>query len=194
MEMKHVASAERIRDFVIAGHGNLEKVRQMLAEDPALLNTAHHWSETDTETAIQAAAQVGNGRIAEFLLEKGAPLEICTAAMLGKYDEVRKRIDLDPQQASAVGAHSIPLLPHAVWSGNLDLVRLVHHRGAITGANLALHNATLKGNTEIVGWLLENAEPDISSKNYQGKTPLTVASERKDEKMVSLLKRHGATA
>jgi len=31
-------STEQVREFVIAGHGNLEKVRQMLAENPKLLN------------------------------------------------------------------------------------------------------------------------------------------------------------
>lgn len=193
MQTKQVSSsAEKIRDFVIAGHGNLEKVKQMLVEDPSLLNSANPWSETDRETAIQAAAQVGNVRIAEFLLEKGAPLEICTAAMLGRSDEVKSRIDRDPKQASAVGAHSIPLLPHAVWSGNLDLVRLVYQRGGTAGANLALHHAVVRGNSEIASWLIENASPDINSRNYQGKTPLTVATERKDDRMVQLLKERGA--
>jgi uncharacterized protein len=193
MQMKQLPSTEQIRDFVIAGHGNLEKVKNMLAQDPSLLNASYHWSESDAETAIQAAAQVGNAEVAEFLLEKGAPLEICTAAMLNKYDEVRKRIDQDPQQAAALGAHSIPLLPHAVWSGNLELVRFVYQHGATKGANLALHNAIVKGDTEIVRWLLENANADVSSKNYQGKTPFRVASERRDEKMVQLLTEHGAT-
>ncbi len=193
MQAKQVASTEQTRDFVIAGHGNLDKVKQMLAADPSLLNSVYHWSESDTETAIQAAAQVGNARVAEFLLEKGAPLEICTAAMLGKFDEVRTRLNRDPAQASAVGSHSIPLLPHAVWSGNLELVQFVYQSGATTGANLALHNAITKSDLTIVGWLLENAKPDITSKNYQGKSPLTIASERKDEKMVQLLKQHGAT-
>ena len=56
-----------------------------------------------------------------------------------------------------------------------------------------MHNGIAKGDTEIVGWLLENTKPDISSKNYQGKTPLAVALERKDEKMAKLLKQCGAT-
>jgi uncharacterized protein len=192
MTRQRSSSTEEIRDFVIAGHGNLEKVKQMLAKDPSLVNAAYQWSETDSETAIQGAAQVGNIKIAEFLLEQGAPLGICTAAMLGRFDEVKHRIDRDPQQASAVGAHSIPLLPHAVWSGNAELVKLVYQRGAISGASLALHNAIVKGNTEIVSWLLENSRPDINSKNYQGKTPLTVATERKDERMIHLLRQHGA--
>ena len=189
---ENALSPDQIREFVIAGHGNLQRVKEMLATSPKLLNAAHKWSERDSETAIQAAAQVGNMAIAEFLLEKGAPMEICTAAMLGRSDIVMNRLVADSSEALAVGAHGIPLLPHSVWSGNLELVRFVYARGAKTGADLALHNAVLKGYTEIVAWLLENAGADVSSKNYQGKTPLTVARERNNETLVKVLMEHGA--
>jgi uncharacterized protein len=186
-------STEQIREFVIAGHGNVEKVRQMLAENPKLLNASYRWSENDTETAIQAAAQVGNVNIAEFLLKQGAPLEICTAAMLGMRDYVERRLNADPQDVNATGAHGIPLLPHAVWSDNLPLVQRVFERGARSGATLALHNAVSKGNYEIVEWLVENAGPDIRAKNFQGKTMVTVATEREYDRIVALLNKHGAT-
>ena len=186
------ASTEQIREFVIAGHGNLEKVRQMLAENPELLNVSYRWNENDTETAIQAAAQVGNANVAQFLLKQGAPLEICTAAMLGMQDEVVRRLNEDPRNAHATGAHGIPLLPHAVWSENPRLVQLVFERGAKSGATLALHNAVSRGNYEIVEWLLDNAEPDVKAKNFQGKSALTVSSERSNDRIVALLKRHGA--
>jgi uncharacterized protein len=186
-------STEQIREFVIAGHGNIEKVRQMLAENPKLLNASYRWNENDTETAIQAAAQVGNVNIAEFLLKQGAPLEICTAAMLGMRDYVERRLNVDPLDANATGAHGIPLLPHAVWSDNLPLVQWVFERGARSGATLALHNAVSKGNYEIVEWLIGNAGPDIRAKNFQGKTMVTVATERKYDRIVALLKNHGAT-
>jgi len=185
-------STEHIREFVIAGHGNLEKVRQMLAENPELLNVSYRWNENDTETAIQAAAQVGYANVAQFLLKQGAPLEICTAAMLGMQDEVVRRLNEDPRNAHATGAHGIPLLPHAVWSENPRLVQLVFERGAKSGATLALHNAVSRGNYEIVEWLLDNAEPDVKAKNFQGKSALTVSSERSNDRIVALLKRHGA--
>jgi ankyrin repeat protein len=185
-------STEQIREFVIAGHGNLEKVKQMLAENPRLLNASYRWNEKDTETAVQAAAQVGSANVAQFLLQQGAPLEICTAAMLGMRDEVEHRLNNDPQNTNATGAHGIPLLPHAVWSENLQLVQLVFEQGAKSGATLALHNAVSRGNYEIVEWLLDNAGPDIRAKNFQGKTPLTVAAERGNDRVVALLKRHGA--
>jgi len=186
------ASTEQIREFVIAGHGNLEKVRQMLAENPELLNVSYRWNENDTETAVQAAAQVGSAIVAQFLLKQGAPLEICTAAMLGMQDEVVRRLNEDPRNANATGAHGIPLLPHAVWSENLRLVQLVFERGAKSGATLALHNAVSRANYEIVEWLLDNAGPDVKAKNFQGKTPLTVASEHGNDRIVALLKQRGA--
>src|SRR5260370_10688026 len=85
-------SDDVVREFVIAGHGNLEKVRKILEQNPELLNASYAWSETDHETAIQVAAQVGSATVATYLLERGAPLEICTAAMLGRRDEVERRI------------------------------------------------------------------------------------------------------
>jgi len=191
-EQKLPPSADMIREFVIAGHGNLPKVKEMLAANPELLNASHRWGDNDNETAIQASAQVGNAAVAEFLLGKGAPLEICTAAMLGKFEIVKNELSRDPSQANALGAHGIPLLPHSVWSGNLDLVRFVHSHGATTGANLAFHNAIVKGNPEIVSWLLDNAGADVSSKNYQGKNALAVARERGNENLVKILKDHGA--
>jgi len=186
-------STEQVREFVIAGHGNLEKVRQMLAENPQLLNGSYQLNENDTETAIQAAAQVGSANVAEFLLKHGAPLEICTAAMLGMRDYLVRRLNAHPEEANATGAHGIPLLPHAVWSDDPLLVRLVFERGAKSGATLALHNAVSKGNYEIVEWLVDSAGPDIRAKNFQGKTPLTVATERNNDKIATLLKKHGAT-
>src|SRR5207253_9720734 len=164
----------------------------MLAENPELLNVSYRWNENDTETAIQAAAQVGNANVAQFLLKQGAPLEICTAAMLGMQDEVVRRLNEDPRNAHATGAHGIPLLPHAVWSENPRLVQLVFERGAKSGATLALQNAVSRGNHAIVEWLLDNAGPDAKAKNFQGKSPLAVASERNNDRIVALLKQHGA--
>src|SRR5437879_12489593 len=96
----------------------------MLAEIPELLNVSYRWNENDTETAIQAAAQVGNAKVAQFLLKQGAPLEICTAAMLGMQDEVVRRLNDDPRNFNATGAHGIPLFPHAGGSDNQPLAQL----------------------------------------------------------------------
>jgi ankyrin repeat protein len=180
---------EEIRDFVIAGHGDFDKVKAMLAAQPALLNLAHPWSETDSETAIQAASHVGNVTLAEFLLAQGAPLAIYTAAMLGRREEVTRLLAADPGLAKARGAHSIPLLPHAAMSGDVALVSALHAAGATDGASSALIFAVARRHADLVAWLLAHAAPDLAAKNFQGKTALDVARERGYAEIESLLVR-----
>jgi len=185
-------SPEQIREFVIASHGDFEKVKQMLSQQPELLKAAYPWNENDRETPIQAAAQMGNVAIAEYLLEKGAPLEICTAAMLGRKDAVERFLAENPGLIQATGAHGIPLLTHAVLSRNLELVQFLFQSGARTGVSPALNTAVGRGYYDIVSWLLENGKPDLGWKNFQGKTSLAVAAVHNHEKIAQLLKKYGA--
>ena len=189
---EHKLPPEQVREFVVAGHGDLAKVKEMLAQHPQLLKAGHPWSESDRETAIQAAAQVGSVAVAEYLLAKGAPLDICTAAMLGRANDVERFLENDPESIRATGAHGIPLLPHAALSGKQELVQMLVQRGARDGMPSALHNAVSKGHQEVARWLLENGKPDLNWKNFQGKTALAVALERKDLGLESLLRQHGA--
>ncbi len=192
MEQSKTLHPDLVREFVIAGHGNLERVKQMLTENPELLNEAYPWKEDDRETAILAAAQVGSVPVAEYLLAKGAPLDICTAAMLGRRDQVELLLAQDPNKIHAKGAHGIALLTHAALGGNLELVQLLVSRGANAGLSPALSNAVSRGNTLVARWLLENTKPDLSWKNFQCKTSLKVAEERHDGEMARLLREHGA--
>jgi ankyrin repeat protein len=183
---------EVIREFVIAGHGDLARVKEMLAEEPGLLNLTHQWGEDDFETALGAAAHVGNEDIANYLLSEGAPLDICTAAMLGRRTDVEYFIRQDPHAIHATGAHRIPLLTHAAFSDDLELIQWLVELGASAGATAALRYAVLRGNYELVQWLLENTNPDVAEKDFQGKNALTIATERNDESLVQLLRAHGA--
>lgn len=185
---------ETIRTFVIAGHGNLAKVKQMLGEHPKLLNLAHEWSPGDTETALQGAAHVGSVPVAEYLLGQGAPLDICTAAMLGRRADVDRFLDEDREQINALGAHGISLLCHAALSGDVPLVEMLHSRGATGGSDLALSLAVGKGHVAMTRWLLQHASPDLTWKNFQGKTALESAIANGNEEIAALLRSHGATS
>ncbi len=193
MTTEQTLPPDLIREFVIAGHGNLPKVKEMLAQHPQLLNAAYQWSESDKETALQAAAQVGSATVAEYLLSNGAPLDICTAAMLGRKDRVEHFLAKSSEAVHAKGAHGIPLLPHVAMSGNLELVQTLVRQGAKDGMAFVVHNAVSRRHNEITRWLLENERPDLKWKNYQGKTALAIALERKDEPTARLLREHGAT-
>jgi hypothetical protein len=52
MSDDQLPSLDQIREFVIAGHGNLQKTQAMLSECPTLLNAPYKWKENDLETAI----------------------------------------------------------------------------------------------------------------------------------------------
>ena len=183
---------QEVREFVIAGHGNLGKVKLMLAAQPSLLNMANQWSPGDYETAIQAAAHVGNRDAAEYLLAQGAPLEICTAAMLGRTSEVERLLQEKPERINEHGAHRISLLAHAALSGDIALVESLFNRGAVSGAAFALSLAVMMNDEPMARWLLEHASPDLTWKNYQEKTALQIATDNSNTAMVELLRSHGA--
>ena len=185
-------SLEHVQEFVIAGHGNLEKVKQLLAQQPSLLNQGYEWKPGDIETALQAAAHMGQRAIAEYLLSQGAPLDICTAAMLGRVSEVNQFLAKDSVRIKAVGAHAIPLLTHAALSDNVALVQQLWDQGAQAGASEALSNAVSQGRREMARWLVGHGAPDLSWENFQGKTVLELARERGEAEMISLLEEYHA--
>ena len=117
MNMPPRLDLKQVEAFVGSAHGNFEQVKTLLEQEPALLNAAHDWGGGSWETALGAASHVGNREIAEYLLAKGSPMNICTAAMLGKLALVKAMIEDNPAQRNAVGAHGIPLINHANAGG-----------------------------------------------------------------------------
>jgi uncharacterized protein len=170
-------TAELVREFVIAGHGNFEKVKTLLEQHPDLLEQRVEWRENDFETALQGASHVGNRQIAEYLLAKGATLEITTAAMLGDSAKVQDLLAQDPNLIHHTGGHGITLLTHAVMSGDAALVRRLIERGATTGADMALNIATDCGFLEVVREVLV-LKPDPTWKNFKGHSSLDLAQDK----------------
>jgi hypothetical protein len=107
----------RVKRFVIAGHFNLEAVKEMLAADPTLINGAIDWGNGDFETALGGASHMGRRDIAEFLLEHNARLDIFAATMLGKLDIVKAAVAAFPNIVGVPGPHKIPLIAHAEKGG-----------------------------------------------------------------------------
>lgn len=106
-----------VRDFVVAGHGDLEKVKAMLVETPTLVNAVWDWGGGDWESALGGAAHVGRRDIATFLIEHGAHLDVFAAAMLGKLGIVQAMVTDNPAVVNARGPHGIPLVRHAAMGG-----------------------------------------------------------------------------
>ena len=110
-------AADLVRAFVIAGHGDLEKVTALLAETPGLINATWDWGGGDFETALGGAAHVGQRAIAQYLLAHGARFDLYAAAMLGQLDVVKTILSNNPAARFTPGAHGIPLLAHALRGG-----------------------------------------------------------------------------
>jgi hypothetical protein len=108
---------ELVNEFVLKAHGDLGVVKQLLEEEPAIVNAAWDWGGGDWETGLGAASHVGRRDIAEYLLEHGARMDVFAAAMLGETEIVRAMLDAQPSLREARGPHGIPLLAHAEAGG-----------------------------------------------------------------------------
>ena len=108
---------EKVQSFVANAHGDLEVVRALLGEEPALVNATWDWGGGDWETALGAAAHMGRRDIALFLLEHGARIDVFAAAMLGEVEIVRAVLEAYPEARDVLGPHGIPLVEHARAGG-----------------------------------------------------------------------------
>ena len=120
-------SPQLIEEFVISAHGNFPKAREMLEQEPGLLN--EKWSRFD-ENALEASGHMGRADIVEYLLEKGAPPTIFSAAVQGKVEDVAAFLREDPERAKRPGVHGIGILFHVATSGKVEIAEmLVAHGG-----------------------------------------------------------------
>lgn len=176
-----------IRSFVMDAHFNLEQVKAKLEADPRLLNVM---VEELNETALGAASHVGNRAIAEYLLEQGAPLTICAAAMLGRQDAVERFLSEDPTLANAREAHGFSALYHAAISGNVAIAEMLYAHDGREGLSSALHPAVSRQHVAMVEWFLAHGA-DPSTTNFKGKTVHEAAADTGNEALIVALKAHG---
>ncbi|GIK29823.1 MAG: ankyrin repeat domain-containing protein [Chloroflexi bacterium] len=179
------------RQVMIAAHFDLDGVKAGLKGHPEWLNIEYDWGpEGGLETPLGAAAHVGNRRIAEYLLGLGAPLTPTTAAMLGMTGALEAFIDTDPASVNARGAHGIPLLGHAAFSGRVAVCDFLMANGCDgAGVTLGLLNAAGRGDSGMARWMLEHGA-DATATNFQGKTVLELARASGSADLVALIEQH----
>ncbi len=107
-----------VKEFVIAGHGNLDRVKELLAQVPGLLNATWDWGGGDFETALGGAGHMGRKDIAEFLINRGCRMDIFVATMLGKLDIVKAMLTAYPELIHSKGPHGLTFLHHARKGGD----------------------------------------------------------------------------
>lgn len=182
-----------VSQFVGRSHGNLDAVKELLTETPALIHASWDWGNGDWETGLGAASHVGRRDIAEYLLENGARIDAFAVAMLGMTSVMKSFIDVQPDIHSVPGPHGIPLLSHAVFGREraLEVFELLIERGAdVNGAANAgmtcLMSAAMVGNIEALEVLLEQGA-DTTAQDSKGQTALDLARSREQTDAIAIL-------
>lgn len=185
-----------INQFVSPAHFDFEKVKQLYKANPDLLSTRASWDEL----AIEASAHMGQVPMTEWLAEQGSPVSTCTAAVLGLAGVVKDALKEDPRCIYERGAHDIAILAYTAWGQErVDIAEILLKAGAkvqAKGLNLTtLHIAAMKGYVDLGSLLIEHGADVNAVTKSQGKmvTPLSLAVQRKQEKMEQFLRSRGAT-
>ena len=117
MDEKPALDPKLVEEFVGNAHGDLNRVKELLGQEPALINSTWDWGGGDWESGLGAAAHMGRRDIANYLLDHGARLDLFAAAMLGKLEIVKVVLRDFPTAKNIPGPHGIPLLAHAKAGG-----------------------------------------------------------------------------
>jgi ankyrin repeat protein len=166
-------------------HGNLARVRELVDLHPEVVTANATWKETP----IEAATQMGNLPIIDFLLERGAPVDFFTACVLGRDDQVKAELAERPGLATSRGVHELPSLYFAAIGGHPQLAELLLAGGAGVNdrceAAAPIHGAVMGRSPEMVRWLLERgADPEAT--DYEGRSALMLARKMDEEDLAQI--------
>jgi hypothetical protein len=180
--------------FVGAGHGNLEKVKEMVAQDPHLVYASRDWGNGDWETALGGASHTGRREIALYLLSQGARMDAYCAAMLGERELMLAMLKAHPETATTKGPHGYTLLYHVAIGGEVAIAEAMKPLLPPNAKdyNQALSAAARDGRLEMTKWLLENGVTDPNVPDGFNKTALMHAVEKKFPEIETMLRSHGA--
>jgi len=133
-----------LQDFVIYAHTDLEMTKKLLDKEPLLINGIMDWGGGDWESGLGGATHMARRDIVEFLLERGARIDIFTATMMGQLDAVKSFLTLQPKLIEARGPHGFSLHFHAQLAGK-DADKMVAYLQTVKHVDLK-PNPFVKGN------------------------------------------------
>ncbi len=175
-------------------NGELELVRQLLAQKPDLANAR-------TENGLSAvllAAYYSHPDVARELAGYRTDLDIFEASAAGDLDRVKALIDAHPELANAIALDGFQPLGLACFFGHYEIASfLVDHGAEINSPSkntqkvMPLHSAAASRSLEIAALLLEHGA-DPNARQNGDFTPLQEAAANGQVEMVRLLLAHGA--
>jgi len=186
---------ELVGTMVRVAHFDLAQVTALLAQEPQLANATWDWGAGDWETPLEAASHIGNRDIARFLLAHGARHSLFAAAMLGERATVLAAVAAQPGIVNTRGPHGFTLLYHVARSADLAMAEAIkpHLTDPARDFNQALQAAAREGHAEMTTWLLAHGVTDPNTRDFAGKTPLTLARAGEFTAVADVLRARGGT-
>lgn len=180
--------------LVAIQQGDLERVRALLAEDPALANAR----DGNGVSALMLAIYQQRKDLVDLLRSKRSQFDIFEASALGRTDLVEDLLAQRSTLANTWSGDGFTPLHFAAFFGQDSVARiLLEHHGDPTAASrnamqvTPLHSAAAGRHAALVGALL-NAGAPVNAKQQQGWTALHAAAQNGDQAMVDLLLKYGA--
>jgi len=175
-----------VDELVGNAHGNLARVKEILDEHPELINLPAVWKETP----VEAATQMGNRAIIDYLVSRGAPVDFFTMLVLAQVEKVRTELRAKPELAQARGVHDLPVLYFAAIGGSVAAADLLISAGAEVNAKAEaaapIHGAVMGGSGEMVRFLIESGA-DPSLPDYKSRDARALATEMGRNDLASLI-------
>jgi ankyrin repeat protein len=162
-----LASGIELNVYEAAATGQTERLRELIAADPSLVNT----HSVDGFTPLGFAVFFGRPETVDALLEAGADVNLAS----------RESMKVAP-------------LSSASAAGQYEIAKKLIARGANVNTRASsdftpLHESAASGRLEFATLLLEHGA-DVNAKTAEGKTPLDYAREHDRTEMVELLRKH----
>ncbi|NDJ52751.1 MAG: ankyrin repeat domain-containing protein [Chloroflexi bacterium] len=105
-------------EFVLSAHRDFDRVQKMVDYDPRLINASCDMGGGDWESALDAAAHMGQAEIARHLIEQGARLDLLyLCAMLDEVEIVQAILAAFPSARHTPGVHGFSLRHFAKKGG-----------------------------------------------------------------------------
>jgi ankyrin repeat protein len=176
--------------------GDRTQVDRLLEENPALASTRLQ----SGETAVIAALYRGHFPLVQQLLRAGAPLDVFSAAALGRIEALEEALAAGPEVVKRFSYDGWTPLHLAAFFGQTEAARVLLGAGAPLDAessnsnrNTPLHAAAAGRHSELALMLIERGAP-VDGKDGGGHTPLHIAAENGMVEVVKALLARGADA
>lgn len=183
----HNGSADALLGAVRAGE--VERVRELLGAEPALASACDH----NRLPATMLALYYGHRRVAELLLEHGAPVDVFLAAALGRVGDLAELVRADPAAIDAYSPDGWTALHLAAFFRQRTAAEYLIGAGANVRAisrnemrNMPLHAAAAGNSAEIVAVLID-AGAYVDARQAGGFTALHSAAQNGNLDMARLL-------